>query len=276
MDFAFVVRQRLEELHLGQRELAAASEVTESYISQILGRKKLPPLPNRTDLYDKMSRLLAVPREELARLATLQHRDALDRTWRGSAQARFGPMRELILGKCNRRRVKAMRTLFEKDPFGEVERLITRTLIDVVRDDARSHALDETWLRKLASASGENYRKMRVGLIDLLDSDPEASLGDYTLFIEPLVRLWDFDIDRFVLEVRLTTGTRRTFMFGEDVKQKPPDDPAGLRAFLRDTRLSSGVAPQEMEILRALRVPGANAMFYYRALQTLRDPVNFK
>ena len=64
MDFAFVIRQRLEELHIGQRDLASAAEVTESYISQILGRKKLPPLPNRTDIYDKMSRLLGLPREE--------------------------------------------------------------------------------------------------------------------------------------------------------------------------------------------------------------------
>src|SRR5688572_30212464 len=99
MDFAFVVRQRLEELHLGQCDLASASQVTESYISQILGRKKLPPVPNRTDIYDKMSGLLGLPREELARLATLQHRNELDRSWHGAALARFGPMRELILGK---------------------------------------------------------------------------------------------------------------------------------------------------------------------------------
>ncbi|MGZ8811845.1 MAG: helix-turn-helix domain-containing protein, partial [Thermoanaerobaculia bacterium] len=213
MDFAFVVRQRLEELRLGQRDLATASEVTESYISQLLGRKKLPPRPNRTDIYDKMSRLLGLPREELARLAALQHRDALDRTWRGPADARFGPMRELILGKCILRRQKPMRALFEKDPFGEVERLITRTLIDVVRDEARTHARDEVWLRTLADASGESYRNMRVRLIDLLDNDPSASIADFAPFVEPLVSLWNFDIDAFVLEVRLTTGTTRTFVF---------------------------------------------------------------
>ena len=38
MDFVFAVRQRLEDLGLGQRELANAAEVTESYISQLLGR----------------------------------------------------------------------------------------------------------------------------------------------------------------------------------------------------------------------------------------------
>jgi transcriptional regulator with XRE-family HTH domain len=47
-----VIKQRLEELGVEQRELAAAAEVTESYISQLLTRKKSPPAPDRTDIYD--------------------------------------------------------------------------------------------------------------------------------------------------------------------------------------------------------------------------------
>ncbi len=275
MDFAFVVSQRLEELRLGQRDLASASQVTESYISQILRRKKLPPLPNRTDIYDKMSGLLRLPREELARLAALQHRDELDRAWRRSPNARFGPMRELILGKCPRHE-KTMRAIFEKDPFGELERLITRTLIEVIRDEARAHARDEKWLHSLASTAGESYRKMRVELIDLLDSDPSASIGDFTPFIEPLIRSWNFDLDDFVLVVRLTTGATRRFVFGEDAKQKTAPDPAGLRAFLRDPRLSADATGEEIAILRRLTFPAATPLFFYRILQNLRDPLNFK
>src|ERR1700687_5902184 len=100
MDFVLLVRQRLEELALGQRDLASASDVTESYISQLLSRKKLPPLPNRTDIYDKMSKLLDVPRDELARLSALQHHRALDRSWRAEPEPLFRQMRELVLGKC--------------------------------------------------------------------------------------------------------------------------------------------------------------------------------
>ncbi len=275
MDFAFVVRQRLEELHLDQRDLAGASEVTESFISQILRRKKLPPLPNRTDIYDKMSTLLRLPREELARLAALQHRDEIDRAWRSSASARFGPMRELILGKCQRRE-KKIRAIFEKDPFGELERLITRTLIEVIRDEARTHARDETWLHSLASTAGQSYRKMRVQLIDLLDSDPSASFGDFTPFIGPLLRSWDFDLDGFILVVRLTKGATRRFVFGEDAKERTASDPAGLRAFLRDARLSAEATSEEIAILRSVHVPAAVPLFYYRMLQSLRDPLNFK
>ena len=55
MDFAYVIRHRLDELGIGQRELAAAADVTESYISQLLAKKKMPPTPDRTDIYDKIA-----------------------------------------------------------------------------------------------------------------------------------------------------------------------------------------------------------------------------
>ena len=45
MDVALVIRQRLDELQLEQRDLARAAHVTESYVSQILTRKKAPPAP---------------------------------------------------------------------------------------------------------------------------------------------------------------------------------------------------------------------------------------
>jgi predicted transcriptional regulator len=43
MDVLLVIRKRLEELGAEQRDLAAAAEVTESYISQLMTRRKPPP-----------------------------------------------------------------------------------------------------------------------------------------------------------------------------------------------------------------------------------------
>ena len=43
MDVTFVIRQRLQQLGLEQRDSATAAQVTESYISQLLVRKKAPP-----------------------------------------------------------------------------------------------------------------------------------------------------------------------------------------------------------------------------------------
>lgn len=279
MDFAFVVRQRLEELGLGQRELAAASEVTESYISQLLGRKKLPPLPNRTDLYDKMSRLLGVPRDELARLAALQHHEVLDRTWQAPPEPRLGPMRELILRKCRTADRAAMRLIFEKEPFGYFEQLVTRTLIEAIRDEARAHARDEKWLRSISGAADVSYRTMRVRLIDLLDSDPEASLGNYSLFIDSMIRSWEFDLHQFSLGIQLTSGTTRAFRFEKTSNEEPFADEPALRSFLRDATLSAGITADEIEFLRRIRFSGPErpaALFYYRTLQNLRDPLNFR
>jgi transcriptional regulator with XRE-family HTH domain len=44
LDVSLLIRQRLQQLGLEQRNLASAAQVTESYISQLLTRKK-PPLP---------------------------------------------------------------------------------------------------------------------------------------------------------------------------------------------------------------------------------------
>jgi transcriptional regulator with XRE-family HTH domain len=279
MDFVTFVRQRLEELALGQRDLAFAADVTESYISQLLSRKKLPPLPNRTDIYDKLSRLLRVPRDELARLAALQHHHALDRTWRAEPEPLFGPMRELVLRKCRPATQAAMRAIFEKEPFGNVERLITRTLIESIREEARDHARDEKWLQSIAADSALSYRKMRVRLIDLLDSDPAASVGDFSYFIEPLLRSWDFDAQSFALTVQLTTGSTREFRFQKADKNERTADEPGLRAFLRDAALSGAATTDEVGFLRRIRFATTEhptALFYYRTLQNLRDPLNFR
>src|SRR5581483_5555296 len=253
MDFAFAVRQRLEELGIGQRDLANAADVTESYISQLLRRKKLPPLPNRTDLYDKMSRALGLPKIELARLAALEHHEALDEQWQEAPPPRFGPMRDVVLRKCRPARQRQMRAIFDKQPFGELEQIVTRTLIAVVRDEARAHARDESWMRTIARGGRDTYRQMRVRRIDLLDSDPRASLGDFSLFLDPLIEWWDFDVDRFTLDVSLAGGRIRRFGFREEPANASDGEEPGLRKFLRDATLSSGATPEEIDILRRMQ-----------------------
>ncbi len=100
MDVAFVVRQRLEQLGLEQRDLAAAAQVTESYISQLLTRKKAPPSPNRTDIYGRMGRFLKLPNGELAKLADLQRQEELKRKLADAPAPLFKEVRELVLRKC--------------------------------------------------------------------------------------------------------------------------------------------------------------------------------
>ena len=51
MNVADLIKHRLEELGHEQRELAAAAQVTESYVSQLLTGKKALPASNRSDIY---------------------------------------------------------------------------------------------------------------------------------------------------------------------------------------------------------------------------------
>src|ERR1039457_4039021 len=77
MDVPLLIRHRLKELGLEQKDLAAAAQVTESYISQLLARKKSPPSPGRTDIYEKIGKILGLPSGELANLADLQRTEEL-------------------------------------------------------------------------------------------------------------------------------------------------------------------------------------------------------
>ncbi|MGA7920062.1 MAG: helix-turn-helix transcriptional regulator, partial [Candidatus Acidiferrales bacterium] len=79
MDVCLVIKQRLEELGLDQKDLATAAEVTDSYVSQLLTRKKLPPAPDRTDIYVKMGKFLKLPKDRLSTLAEHQRKDQLRR-----------------------------------------------------------------------------------------------------------------------------------------------------------------------------------------------------
>ena len=75
MDVSLLIRHRLKKLGLEQKDLAAAAQVTESYISQLLARKKTPPSPGRTEIYEKIGAALKLPSGELSLLADRQRKE---------------------------------------------------------------------------------------------------------------------------------------------------------------------------------------------------------
>src|SRR5437667_911160 len=102
MDVSQLVQQKLTELGLEQRDLADAAEVTESYISQLLSRKKMPPAPERTDIYEKLGKILKLPAGKLAGLADLQRQQELKKKIQTPPVPLFKEVRELLLDKCRR------------------------------------------------------------------------------------------------------------------------------------------------------------------------------
>ena len=283
MDVAFVIRQRLAELRSEQRELARAAEVTESYISQLLTRKKAPPASHRTDIYDKMETFLQLPRGELAKLADLQRQEELQGRWTEPPTPLFQDMRALILRKCPPDKQPHLRAIFERQPFGELERLVTQKLLDVVKNVAKEELASETWLRIMARLGDRSYEQMRVIVLEFLDTDIFTVSAEHCVAcLEPLLESWDIDLATFGMEIvlnrRLVPEHLKKFEF---IERDPDDSGApepGLATFLQDTSLSGDATEEEIAFLKRLKFKGKRPtpLYYYRELQNLRDPLHFR
>ncbi len=283
MDVSFLIRQRLEEFGLGQRELARAAQVTESYISQLLTRKKAPPAPNRTDIYDKMDRFLKLPSGELARLAAVERRAELKRELGEEPAPLFREVRELILRKCHPDRYRHVRAIFEAQPFGELERLVTQRLLDVLAGVAKEELGNEYWLRTIADLGGRSFEEMRVLVLEFLDTDIfHLSREHCVAFLDPMIESWDIDLATFALEIalnpRVAAAHVKRFEFIERQPGHSGGEDLGLTEFLRDPTLSATVTEEETAFLRRLRFNGKRPtpLYYYRELQSLRDPLHFR
>ena len=279
-----MIRQRLKELGLEQRDLATAAKVTESYISQLLTRKKAPPAPERTDIYEKMEKLLKLPSGELAKLANLERQEDLKRRLWDPPGPLFKEVRELLLRKCKPDHEKQMRAIFEKQPFGELERLVTQKLLDVVKGVAKRELESENWLRLVGRLNGRSFEQMRVITLEFLDTDVfSVSIDNCVAFMDPLIESWDCDLTTFGMEIvlnqRVAPGQPKRFEFVEREPESPlEDEEPGLKKFLRDPSLSGDATQEEIEFLSKLRFKGKRptALYYYRELQNFRDPLHFR
>jgi len=283
VDVPFVILHRLEELGLAQQELARAANVTESYISQLLTRRKAPPAPNRTDIYDRMDKFLKLPSGELAKLADLQRKEELKRELGDEPAPLFHEVRELILRKCDPERQKHVRAIFEKQPFGELERLVTQTLLDVVKRVAKDELDNDYWLRMVARLSRRSHEEMRVVVLEFLDTDIfHVSAENCVSFLDPLIESWDIDLATFGLEVVLNhsvvPGQAKRFEFVEREAEQSVSEEPGLKEFLQDSSLSGTATAKEVAFLKRLKFQGQRPtpLYYYRELQSLRDPLHFR
>ena len=283
VDVCLIIKERLEELGFEQKDLAAAAQVTESYVSQLLTRKKLPPAPDRTDIYEKIGAFLELPSGKLAKLADAQRKEELKRGFEDPPAPLFADVRELILRKCAPEKRRQVQSIFEKQPFGELERLVTQKLLDVIKGVAREELESEKWLRSVARLSGRSYKQTRVTILEFLDTDVfHLSTESCVSFLDPLLESWDVDLASFgigfVLNHRLVRRTPKRFEFIEKEPGLPQEDEPGFTEFLQDASLSGHVTPDEIEFLRRLRFKGRrpSPLYYYRELQNLRDPLHFR
>ena len=80
-----------------------------------------------------------------------------------------------------------------------------------------------------------------------------------------------------VLNRRLAPGHRKRFEFVER-EAAAADEEAGFQAFLQDPSLKGDATAEEIEFLKKLRFARKRptALYYYRELQNLRDPLHFR
>jgi transcriptional regulator with XRE-family HTH domain len=282
MDVSLVIKHRLEELGLDQRDLAVAAEVTESYVSQLLTRKKLPPAPNRTDIYEKMGRFLKLPLGELVKLAVQERHEGLKRKLVDPPAPLFKEVRELVLRKCKPGKHKQIQAIFEKEPLGVLERLVTQKLLDVAKRVAREELESKSWLHQVAEISSQTHEEMRVTILEFLDTDVlDVSIENCVSFLDPVIDSWDINLATFGLEIvlnrRVAAGPALRFEFVEKGVEPDSEEEPGFGEFLQDASLSGDATEVEIEFLKQLRFRGKrpNALYYYRELQNLRDPLHF-
>ena len=173
-------------------------------------------------------------------------------------------------------------SIFEKQPFGELERLVTQKLLDVIKKVAKEELNSENWLHLVARLAGRSYEQMRVTLLEFLDTDVfNLSPENCVSFLDPLIESWDVDLATFGMEIvlnrRIASGDPKRFEFVETGPDQPEVEP-GFKEFLSDSSLSGTATKEEMEFLRNLRFNGKRptSLYYYRELQSLRDPLHFR
>jgi transcriptional regulator with XRE-family HTH domain len=283
MDIPLVIRKRLKELGLDQKDLATGVQVTESYISQLLTRKRAAPAPGRTDIYEKIGEFLKLPTGELSRLAELQRREDLKKRVAEPPPALFEESRELILRKCEAPRRAEISRIFEKEPFSPLERLVTQKLLGVAQAVVREGSESEDWLRRLSRLGGRSYEQMQVGILDFLDVDVfNISMKNGVSFLDPIIETWDIDLETFrmqiVLNRTLTSGSLKCFEFVEREPQQPVPIEPGLEEFLNDPLLSGDATEEEIVFLKTLNfgTRRPTPIYYYRELQSLRDLLHFQ
>jgi hypothetical protein len=230
-----------------------------------------------------MGKFLKLPKGNLSKLADHQRKEELKRSLGDPPAPLFREVRELILRKCAPEKRNQIRAIFEMQPFGELERLVTQKLLSVAKRVAKEELGSEKWLRLVARLSGQSYEQMRVMVLEFLDTDVfNVSVENCVSFLDPLIESWDIDLANFGIEIvlnnRLAPGHPKKFEFvereaGGDLREEP-----GLKEFLQHSLLSSNATEEEIDFLKRLRFKGKRPtpVYYYRELQNLRDPLHFR
>lgn len=122
---------------------------------------------------------------------------------------------------------------------------------------------------------------MRVSVLEFLDTDVFTISSENCIsYLNPVIDSWDIDLASFGMEIvlnrRLVPAHVKKLAFVE-TEGGPLEEEPGLREFLGNPSMSGDASEEEIEFLKRLRFKGLRptALYYYRELQGLRDPLHF-
>jgi len=185
-------------------------------------------------MWQQLEAFLKLPNGDLSKLADLHHIEEVKRKLGDPPVPLFKEVRELILRKCASDKEKQMRAIFEKQPFGELERLITQKLLDGVKRVAKKEFESEDWLRKVARLSNGDHEQMQVNILEFLDTDIfHVSIENCITFLEPLIESWDIDLETFGMEIvfnnRVVSEHVKKLEFDVKEPEQPFKEEPGLK-----------------------------------------------
>jgi hypothetical protein len=196
-----MLRQALRQAQRSADELAAAIQVSPQYVQDLIAGRRRPPLPGRTDVYDRMASFLRLGRHALETCA-LAERSA---TAGAPATGASAEVAAELLGLCEPETAREIKRRAARDGGAELARLTVR-LLGVVQGMVRRVLDDQVGLRLAAAERGVDYVGLRVRLLEFLDGAPDTlTLTDLAEHVTPRIARWDVDLDTDVLRVVLRT-----------------------------------------------------------------------
>lgn len=194
-----LLRRRLKEVDRTPAELAEAALVPLEYIEDLLAGRRRPPLPARTDLYDRMTTFLRLSHKDLVLCATAQRAESAP----ARPSAPKPTVRKQLLALCEPAVGRELERRRAQDGNAELTDLFQR-LLDVTHGIVLRSLHDQVSLRVAAQRTGTSLAAARLEVLEFLDLTPDLlTPEDVSRFIEPRIASWDVELETGVLRVVL-------------------------------------------------------------------------
>ena len=192
-----LLAKRLAELEQTSQALAEAAEVPIEYIDDLLAGNRPPPMPRRSDIYDRMASFLKVALSDLEICATFERGDPSAAKPRTPKPA----IRRVLLDLCDPKTARQLEARRAKQGPAELVGFIQRVL-GVVQREVRRSLTDRVGLRLGARLSDKTYEVVRLEVLEFLDKTAATlTAAEVSKFVKPRIAQWDVDIDTGVLHV---------------------------------------------------------------------------